>query len=104
MTGGAPGKPCSVRRTHRQERNRVRRTRSAGQLQLSDSFSRAAQVKIAELKWQGKTLLFVSHATGSVQSFCDRALWLDHGELLMDGRAAEIAAAYEGARVKVGSA
>jgi len=30
-----------------------------------------------------------------VQSICERALWLDHGELVMDGDAGEVAAAYE---------
>ena len=51
-----------------------------------------------------KTLLFVSHSTGAVQKLCERALWLDHGALLMDGEAAEVAAAYEGgARVNVGT-
>lgn len=57
--------------------------------------------KILEFKDQGKTLLFVSHSTGAVQKLCERALWLDHGELLMDGDAAEVAAAYaSGARGK----
>jgi len=61
--------------------------------------------KILEFKEQGKTLLFVSHATGSVQSLCERALWLDHGELVMDGGVTEVLAGYEsGARVNVGSA
>jgi ABC-type polysaccharide/polyol phosphate transport system ATPase subunit len=52
--------------------------------------------KIHEFKQLGKTLVFVSHAAGSVQSLCERALWLDHGELVMDGHAAEVVAAYEG--------
>jgi ABC-type polysaccharide/polyol phosphate transport system ATPase subunit len=61
--------------------------------------------KILEFKHQGKTLLFVSHSIGSVQMLCQRALWLDHGELVMDGDAAEVVAAYEGGpRVSVGSA
>jgi ABC-type polysaccharide/polyol phosphate transport system ATPase subunit len=60
--------------------------------------------KILEFKDQGKTLLFVSHSTGAVQKLCERALWLDHGELLMDGEAAEVAAAYAGgARGKAGT-
>ena len=57
--------------------------------------------KILEFKEQGKTLLFVSHSTGAVQKLCERALWLDHGEMVMDGEAAEVAAAYEdGGRVQ----
>jgi ABC-type polysaccharide/polyol phosphate transport system ATPase subunit len=52
--------------------------------------------KILEFKRRGKTLLFVSHATFSVQQLCERALWLDHGEVVMDGETARVAAAYEG--------
>jgi ABC-type polysaccharide/polyol phosphate transport system ATPase subunit len=52
--------------------------------------------KILEFKQQKKTLLFVSHSTGAVQKLCERALWLDHGELVMDGNAAKVVAAYEG--------
>ena len=68
------------------------------------AFQAKCMDKILEFKEQGKTLLFVSHSTGAVQKLCERALWLDHGALLMDGEAAEVAAAYEGgARVNVGT-
>jgi ABC-type polysaccharide/polyol phosphate transport system ATPase subunit len=68
------------------------------------AFQAKCMDKILEFKQRGKTLLFVSHATGSVQKLCDRALWLDHGELMMDGDAADVVAAYEGrTRVQVGS-
>jgi ABC-type polysaccharide/polyol phosphate transport system ATPase subunit len=60
------------------------------------AFQAKCMDKILEFKQRGKTLLFVSHATGLVQKICERALWLDHGELVMDGEAAEVAAAYEG--------
>ena len=39
--------------------------------------------RIHELRRSGKTLVCVSHATGMVQQFCDRAIWLDHGQLMM---------------------
>jgi len=68
------------------------------------AFQSKCTKKILEFKQQGKTLLFVSHSTGAVQSLCERALWLDHGELVMDGVAAEVAAAYEGrGQLKLGS-
>jgi ABC-type polysaccharide/polyol phosphate transport system ATPase subunit len=60
------------------------------------AFQAKCMDKILEFKDQGKTLLFVSHSTGEVQKLCDRALGLDHGELIMDGDATEVAAAYEG--------
>jgi ABC-type polysaccharide/polyol phosphate transport system ATPase subunit len=68
------------------------------------AFQAKCMEKIMEFKRQGRTLLFVSHSTGMVQQLCERALWLNQGELVMDGEAAEVVAAYEaGARVPAGS-
>ena len=44
----------------------------------------------------GRTLLFVSHASAEVKRMCDRAVWLDHGRMMMEGPAAEVIDAYEG--------
>ncbi len=55
--------------------------------------------KILEFRKAGMTLLCVSHAVGMVQHFCERALWLDHGELLMDGKIDEVFDAYTGRTV-----
>ena len=52
--------------------------------------------KIFEIKQQGKTILAVSHAAGAIQHLCDRAIWLDHGELIMDGSCNAVLQAYEG--------
>lgn len=60
------------------------------------AFQAKCAEKIHELKNNGTTLLCVSHATGSVQTLCSRALWLDHGELVMDGPVSEVVDAYEG--------
>jgi ABC-type polysaccharide/polyol phosphate transport system ATPase subunit len=56
--------------------------------------------KIQELRNSGCTMLFVSHAPGMVQQLCDRALWLDAGELMMSGPLDEVIAAYHG-RVRI---
>lgn len=40
------------------------------------------------------TLLFVSHDTGAVTNLCDRAVWLDRGELILDGATREVVEAY----------
>lgn len=40
------------------------------------------------------TILFVSHDTGAVVNLCDRAAWLDHGELKMLGPAKYVSEAY----------
>jgi ABC-type polysaccharide/polyol phosphate transport system ATPase subunit len=52
--------------------------------------------KIHEFRNSGKALLCVSHASAIIQQLCDRALWLDHGELIMSGSVAEVSAAYVG--------
>ena len=41
--------------------------------------------KMKELKAEGKTMVFVSHNTTQIKSFCDRALWIRKGEIVMDG-------------------
>ncbi|MBI2686111.1 MAG: ABC transporter ATP-binding protein [Acidobacteria bacterium] len=52
--------------------------------------------KIFEIRNQGRTILCVSHATGILQNLCSRALWLDHGQLVMDGPISEVLQAYSG--------
>ena len=42
----------------------------------------------------GTTLLFVSHNIEDVKRLCDHALWLDHGNMVMMGEAAEVCEAY----------
>jgi lipopolysaccharide transport system ATP-binding protein len=42
----------------------------------------------------GATVFFVSHSEGLIAELCDRALWLDHGRLLMVGHAEPVAKAY----------
>lgn len=54
--------------------------------------------KIFEIRNQGKTILCVSHATSVLRNLCSRALWLDHGQLVMDGPVDEVLQAYEGRR------
>ena len=44
----------------------------------------------------GITLLCVSHATSMVREFCERAIWIDRGQLIMDGTVEEVADAYAG--------
>lgn len=54
--------------------------------------------RLHQFRTAGKTLLCVSHAAGMVQELCDRAIWLDHGELMMSGRIRDVIDAYEGHR------
>ncbi len=59
--------------------------------------------KIRQFRTAGKTLVVVSHSAVMVQEMCHKAIWLDHGELVMGGAAADVLAAYSGARAVAGS-
>jgi lipopolysaccharide transport system ATP-binding protein len=50
--------------------------------------------RIRQMKEQGKTILFVSHDTGSVNSLCDRAIWISDGHLRMEGKPDDVTACY----------
>ncbi len=63
------------------------------------AFQQKCFEKILEFRKAGKTLLCVSHAFGMVQQLCDRAIWLDRGELLMDGHVQQVVDAYSGRMV-----
>jgi lipopolysaccharide transport system ATP-binding protein len=66
-------------------------------LAVGDSaFQEKCFQKIREFRHSGKSLLCVSHAAGMVQELCDKAIWLDHGEIMMSGGISEILEAYNG--------
>lgn len=44
----------------------------------------------------GATLIFVSHSAASVERMCDRAIWIDQGEVIMQGAAPAVMAGYQG--------
>jgi len=52
--------------------------------------------RIAQFKRAGKTLFFVSHSPQLVRQFCERTLWLNHGEAVLLGTPDEVLNAYAG--------
>lgn len=46
--------------------------------------------KLMELKNNGKTIVIVSHSLDSLKRFCDRAVWINSGEVAMDGKIQEV--------------
>jgi lipopolysaccharide transport system ATP-binding protein len=50
--------------------------------------------RLEELKARGTSILFVSHDTGSVRTLCDRAIWLDRGEVQAAGEVVPVTSAY----------
>ena len=43
--------------------------------------------KMNEFKKEGKTIFFISHSIPQVRSFCDKVIWLHHGEIAAFGEA-----------------
>lgn len=56
-------------------------------------FQQKCYRKIREFKENG-TVLFVSHDTGAITSFCDRVIWLDDGKIYKEGPPEEIVEEY----------
>lgn len=46
--------------------------------------------KFMEFVEKGKTILFVTHDVNTVKRFCNRAIWLNRGEMIMDGNTDEV--------------
>lgn len=60
-----------------------------------EAFQAKCYSKINQLKQNGTTIFFVSHSAQTVISLCDRALLLDHGELIMDGNPKLVISQYQ---------
>lgn len=58
-------------------------------------FRKRSMQRMAELREQAGTVFLVSHSLGVITETCNRALWIDKGEIRMDGDAKEVVAAYE---------
>jgi ABC-type polysaccharide/polyol phosphate transport system ATPase subunit len=58
-------------------------------------FQTKCMEKIFQIKAEGKSILFVSHAPAEVLKVCDTAILLDSGKLVAQGPAKEICAQYE---------
>lgn len=50
-----------------------------------EAFQRKCFARINRIRDNGATVLFVSHSANTVVELCDRAILLDHGELLAEG-------------------
>jgi len=65
-------------------------------LSVGDAFFQEKSLaKMHEFKARGVTIVVVSHSVELVTQFCDRAIWLDHGRVMADGPAAEVAQRYK---------
>ncbi|TDW10468.1 teichoic acid transport system ATP-binding protein [Breznakia blatticola] len=59
------------------------------------AFAAKCMEKMFELRDSGKTIFFISHSISQVRQFCEEGIWIEGGELRMQGKINEVADAYE---------
>jgi ABC-type polysaccharide/polyol phosphate transport system ATPase subunit len=57
-------------------------------------FKVKAQAKMRELMESASTMVLVSHALSTIQDLCNDAIWLDHGNLMMQGDPKSVVSEY----------
>jgi len=64
-------------------------------LSVGDSkFSKKCNEKVKEIQKAGATILFVSHSTSAIKSFCDKSMLLHQGQLITYGETEEVIKLY----------
>jgi len=51
--------------------------------------------KMNEFKEEGKTIIFVSHSLSQIKSFCERVVWLEYGQVRLDGTTKDVLPEYK---------
>ncbi len=67
------------------------------------TFQQRCMEKFVEFREQGRTIVLVTHDMGSVRNFCDRAIWLQHGEIAGHGEPADLVDDYTEAMLADGA-
>jgi len=61
-----------------------------------EAFQAKCFERMQQLRRTGITMLCASHSPRLLTQMCDRAVWLDHGQIIADGKIAEVLDAYQG--------
>ncbi|WP_157074836.1 ATP-binding cassette domain-containing protein [Janibacter limosus] len=59
------------------------------------AFRKKSAERIKSIREAAGTVFLVSHSNSNIRDICDRVLWMDHGQLIMDGPTEEVLPAYE---------
>ncbi len=62
-----------------------------------EAFQRKCMEKFKQFRDEGRTVVIVSHALGTMRTMCDEVAWLDHGQLVGIGKPSELVDEYVGA-------
>jgi lipopolysaccharide transport system ATP-binding protein len=61
------------------------------------AFGAKCRERIMQFRRAGKTILCVSHSNDTLRDLCERAIWLNHGQIVDDGPIARVVEAYKSA-------
>lgn len=61
-------------------------------------FKRKSKKRVEEIRQRAGTVFLVSHSDNTIRSMCSRVLWMDKGELVMDGPTDPVMNAYRDSR------
>ncbi len=64
-------------------------------------FQKKCLGKMQEVSRTGRTILFVSHQMNQIRRLCQRVIWINGGQMQMDGAAKDVVNAYEAAALRV---
>ncbi len=57
-------------------------------------FQKKCLQKMGDMRNSGRTVCFVSHNMAAVENLCPRSIWIDNGQLRMDGETGDVIQAY----------
>lgn len=57
-------------------------------------FVERSAARIEELRDEAETIFLVSHSAAAIRAICDRAIWIDSGQIVMDGPTEDVLPAY----------
>jgi teichoic acid transport system ATP-binding protein len=59
------------------------------------TFRKRSEARIRHIRDNAGTVFLVSHSMQSIRDTCNRVIWINKGDLMMDGEPDEVIAAYE---------
>lgn len=58
-------------------------------------FQKRSEARIRELRGEAGTVFLVSHNNNAIRDTCERTIWIEKGEMIMDGETTEVVKEYE---------
>lgn len=59
------------------------------------NFQKKCYSRMKELKAAGVTIILVTHSSDTIENFCNKAIWINDGEIVANGSAREVVSQYQ---------